>query len=300
MDNVHQKVIVDSIDGQVFPRSEEVNCYLCGRTRQARKIPVAFGMQAMVAECPDCRLAFQTPRPSQAASLAYMNWRWRSTDEYVADRASQMRRAAQQIAFVKQFVRHPGKLLDFGAGAGSFVRAARDQGWDATGIEQSLSARIRAKEFYDIELREVLDEERYAVATLWDVIEHLRDPVSVLRLVAEHLTQGGLIFIETGNYESWARVVQNDGWGLYLFDHQFYFSPASLRAVLRRAGFNGFRLLHTNRSYPEADPRLMFRRPLVSMRHWLEWAKARAKWPAHGDIDIMIVVAARDRDPARH
>src|SRR5438874_6485518 len=115
---------VDIIEGQRFPRSAGVKCYLCGRPRESRRIAVSLGMHAMVAECPDCRIAFQSPRPSPEASLAYMNWRWRSTDNYVANRASQMQRAMEQIAYVKQFIDRPIRLLDFGAGSGSFVRAA--------------------------------------------------------------------------------------------------------------------------------------------------------------------------------
>jgi len=130
--------IVDVIEGQRFPRSEEVGCYLCGKTRERRRIPVRFGMYAMVAECPDCRIAFQTPRPSPEASVAYMNWRWRSTDSYVGNPISQMQRAMQQVAYVKQYINKPIRLVDFGAGAGSFVRAALDQGWDAQELSRTI------------------------------------------------------------------------------------------------------------------------------------------------------------------
>jgi SAM-dependent methyltransferase len=285
---------VDIIDGQRFPRSGEVKCYLCGRQRESRRIAVGFGMNAMVAECPDCRIAFQSPRPSPEASLAYMNWRWRSNDAYVGSRANQMQRAMQQIAYVKQLIDRPIRLVDFGAGSGSFVRAALDEGWDATGIEQSTSARARAKEFYDIELREELGEGRYDVVTMWDVIEHLRDPQEVLARIGKHLAKDGLIFIETGNFENWRRVVQKDGWGLYLFDHQFYFSPSSLKQVLHDAGYNGFCLLDCNHEYPSIHPKRVFRHPLQSVLSWLEWALAKARWPEHGDIEVMVAVGRRE------
>jgi len=282
--------MVDVIEGKRFPRSEEVGCYLCGKTRQSRRIPVRFGMHAMVAECPDCRMAFQTPRTSPEASLAYMNWRWRSTDDYVGNPTRQMRRAMRQIVYVKQYIDRPRRLVDFGAGAGSFVRAALDQGWDAMGIEQSDSARARAKEFHNVELLKEFGKESYDVATMWDVIEHLRDPASVLRTIGEHLTENGLIFIETGNFENWRRVVDEDRWGLYRFDHQFYFSPSSLKQVLHRAGFKGFCLLNCNRAHP-FHPKRVFRRPLHSVLSWLE---CRAKWPEHGDINVMVAVGRRE------
>lgn len=283
----------DVIEGQRFPRSEAVGCYLCGQHHPARRIPVAFGMHAMVAECPACRMAFQSPRPSPEASLAYMNWRWRSDDAYVGNRASQMRRAMTQVGHVRRFVDGPVRLLDFGAGAGSFVRAALDQGWDASGVEQSSSARQRAKALYDVELLDRLGTERYDVVTLWDVVEHLRDPRGLLAMLGEHLTANGLIFIETGNFENWRRIAEKDDWGLYLFDHQFYFSPSSLRQVLRDAGYQGYCLLDCNRARPSLDPGHALRNPSTAARSWLAWAQAKARWPAHGDINVMVVAARK-------
>jgi hypothetical protein len=285
--------IVDIIEGHRFSRAKEVGCYLCGEIRKARKIPVLFGMKAMIAECAACRIAFQTPPPSPEASLAYMNWRWRSADAYVADPAIQMERALRQIAFVNQCVKKPATLVDFGAGAGAFVRAAVDQGWEATGIEQSDSARGRARDFFGVDLLSELDSKSYDVATLWDVVEHLRDPAKTLAMIREHLTDDGLVFIETGNFENWRRVLEKDEWELYLFDHQFYLSPTSLKRILGQAGYEGFRQLNRERDLPSLHPKRILQHPSVALRSWMEWGKARLRWPAHGDLRLLVVVAKK-------
>jgi SAM-dependent methyltransferase len=287
--------MIDVIEGREFPRSEEAECLLCDERRPSRKFSVRFGMQAMIAECAECRIAYQTPRPSPEASLAYMNWRWRSPGPYVADRTNQLERAARQVEYVKQQTTKPLRLLDFGAGAGSFVRTARDQGWDVDGIEQSISARERAMAFYGVELRTDFSEKPYDAATLWDVIEHLRDPISILRMIGEHLRPGGLIFIETGNFENWRRLADEDAWNLYLFDHQYYFTPSSLQAVLARSGFSDFRLLNTNRCRPSLNPKILLRHPSRSMRQWIQWRKAITQWPDHGDINVMIAVGFKQQ-----
>ncbi|MFH0953326.1 MAG: class I SAM-dependent methyltransferase [Verrucomicrobiota bacterium] len=283
----------DVIDGHSFPREAARACPLCGQVRGPRTIPVRFGMNAMVAVCPDCRLAFQTPRPAPEASLAYLNWRWRSSDKYVGDPEAQHQRAFEQIAHVQRYVDRPPRLLDFGAGAGAFVRAALDQGWDAAGVEQCEAAMARAKEFHRVELRPELENERYDIVTMWDVIEHLRAPEEVLRMIGGHLPEGGLLFIETGNFESWRRVADGDRWHLYLFDHQFYFSPASLRRMLERAGFDGFVLLDTDRVRPPLNPLRMARHPVRACRAWRAWARAKSEWPEHGDMDIIVAVARK-------
>jgi len=284
--------IEDIIDGQRFVRTEAVGCYLCGKTQPSRRIPVAFGLQALVAECPDCRLAFQSPQPSPEASLAYMDWRWKSPDQYVGDRQRQLKRARSQASHVKRFVQGPIRLLDFGAGAGSFVRAALDQGWEATGVEQSTSARARAKEYYEVDLLGSLPDGRFDAITMWDVVEHLRDPRAVLKMLAEHLNPGGFLILETGNFENWKRVAQDDEWSLYLFDHQFYFTPASLRQVLREAGFPGFHLLNRGRSFPPILPWQLLS-PSRTWQLWRQWAQAKSQWPEHGDINVMVVAAQR-------
>ena len=57
-------------------------------------------------------------------------------------------------------------------------------------------------------------------------------------MLRSRLASGGRIFVETGNYESWLRLLKGDAWSLYLFDHQYYFTPASPETLLSRVGFN--------------------------------------------------------------
>src|SRR5262249_8958187 len=137
--------VIDVIAGQEFPRLQRMGCPFCGRVREPRELPVHFGMKAMVAECSACRIGYQTPRPSVEASLAYMNMRWASSDAYVADRDAQRRRALKCLAYVNRLFDRPGDLLDFGAGIGTFVKVALENGWRATGVEQSVTAIERAK-----------------------------------------------------------------------------------------------------------------------------------------------------------
>jgi 2-polyprenyl-3-methyl-5-hydroxy-6-metoxy-1,4-benzoquinol methylase len=294
-----EPLIVDVVEGRLYPRTEHSGCPLCGAKRVPRPIRVAFNMIASVAECPDCRVAFQTPQPAAEASLAYMNWRWRGAgkrDHYVEDTSNQLGRARVQVALVGEQAPAKGRLLDFGAGAGAFVRAALDAGWDAHGVEQSESARKRGLETYGVQLRATPGDETYDVITLWDVVEHLRQPESLLRMLAGHLKPGGTIFLETGNWENWRRIAERDRWGLYFYDHQFYFTPASLAAMLSRCGYDRFRLLDRNRRRPRLSllhPKRMRRDPGLPWRSWSEWRKARVLWPEHGDIDVMITVARR-------
>jgi len=87
--------------------------------------------------------------------------------------------------------------------------------------------------------------------------------------------------------------VQGDRWSLYLFDYQFYFTPTSLGRVVRDAGFEDFRLLKLNRIYPSIRLGSIIRRPMYSLCSWVQWMWAKAKWPPHGDINVMVGVARK-------
>ena len=59
--------MVDVIDGVSYPRLDPIACPLCGKQGPPRVIAARFSMLTSVAECPACRLAYQTPRPSEEA-----------------------------------------------------------------------------------------------------------------------------------------------------------------------------------------------------------------------------------------
>jgi len=284
------KPIYDQIEGVSYPREKEINCPLCDTYNPSQNIHARFGMQAMIAECQACRVAYQSPRPSPDASAAYMNWRWQSSDTYVASKPNQLLRAQNQLKIINQQFSHPGRLLDFGSGSGSFVFTACQHGWDAVGVEISMAARQRAKLYYDVDLLEVIPDIRFDAVTLWDVVEHLPDPVSTLHNLWDRLAPGCKIFLETSNYESWLRLAEKERWGLFLLDHQFYFSPVSLRITLEKAGYSGFQMLKCNRIHPWT-PRFMARRPDLIFSSWKYWWETKKRWPDHGNIHILLATA---------
>jgi len=280
--------MIDVIGGIRYPRLEPIDCPLCGRHSSPRRFDARFGMKTSVAECTHCRLAYQTPRPSDEASRAYMNWRWSSSGRYVTDSPGKRRSARKKLVHVQTAAPSLRRLLDFGAGSGVFVRACLDAGLEAIGVEQSESAIARAREFYDVELVESIPDSRFGAITMWDVVEHLRDPIALLGQLREKLEPDGSLFMTTGNYENWKRIADGDRWGLYLLDHHYYFTPASLAETTRRAGFSRFRLLDANHSAPPIGRSL--RRPKWGLRAWKAYMDAKRAWPQHGDVNIMVAI----------
>lgn len=151
----------------------------------------------------------------------------------------------------------PPRLLDAGCGPGYFVRAARDAGFDACGVEVSRYAVEFARRELGVDVRHGtvpgadLPAGRFDVVTMWDVIEHLPDPLAALRAVAEVLRPGGVVMLSTGDYASLVARLSGRHWHLFnLPEHLWFFTPGSLRRLLRRAGLTPLGLTYEVCWYP--------------------------------------------------
>src|SRR5690349_22293158 len=100
-----------------------------------------------------------------------------------------------------------GRLLDVGCSAGFFLKVARDRGFDVHGLEIPADTAALARERYDVDVQVgTLDDAHFEpgsfdVVTMWDVIEHVRDPVGAMSTVARLLKPGGIAALMTPNVE---------------------------------------------------------------------------------------------------
>ncbi len=151
-------------------------------------------------------------------------------------------------------VRKPGRVLDIGCGTGLFLSVARRRGWQPFGVDESLEATDHARNHFGLdpwvgEFESFVGTgEQFDLVTGWDVIEHSRDPVSLLRDVRQCLTPDGVLGLSTPNQRSILDLVAGfmyraTGGRLtaplekfYIDQHFLYFSPDTLRSALARAG----------------------------------------------------------------
>jgi SAM-dependent methyltransferase len=149
-----------------------------------------------------------------------------------------------------------GPILDFGAGPGHLVNAARHLSVPMEGIERSQRARHLARKLYGIELRPNLPrpgELTAGAVTALHVVEHVRDPVADLRRLRSLVAPGGVVFIEvphagTVDMRSPSRRRKI----LDLPAHLHHFTPESLNEVVTRAGWNVLEVRLFNSSFVEA------------------------------------------------
>ena len=137
--------------------------------------------------------------------------------------------------------RASGRYLDVGCGGGFLVEAARDAGWKAEGLEVSAAAvefgRGRGLDLHLGTLEEAdLEPGAYDVITMMEVVEHVPDPVGLLRGVHDLLRPGGAVYLTTPNWSSLSRRLIGKHWFPISPDHVVYFTPRLMRSGLRKAG----------------------------------------------------------------
>ena len=136
----------------------------------------------------------------------------------------------------------PPRLHDLGCGTGVFLDEARRAGYRVSGVEVSAYAAEQARD-RDLEVAVGLVETvpiepaSLDVITMWDVIEHLRDPVAAIRDAARGLKPGGVAALSTGDIASWCARLTGQKWHLFnLPEHLYFFTPRSLALLLESAG----------------------------------------------------------------
>jgi SAM-dependent methyltransferase len=144
-------------------------------------------------------------------------------------------------------VRQGARVLDVGCGAGDFLVAAKERGLRPTGIDVSEDgARLCRQRGLEAVAGDFLTEDfgtEFDAVTMWDVIEHLRDPGAFFHRARDVLRQDGLFIGKVPAFGDISvqlskRVPRLAGMLLGAPDHVQYFTQESLGALLKRSGFD--------------------------------------------------------------
>jgi SAM-dependent methyltransferase len=233
-------------------------CCACGSPELT---PFVSTRQIALHRCRACQGLTAVPRPTPHALTAHHDTDVYFNHPYFEHRRSDLARIEARCRDVVQRLRKavpdfsPAGLrhLDVGCDTGLFLEAfARLYGTVPVGIDIAAravaQARARGIEAYHTDLtRAPAELNNFAVITLVDVIEHVADPIQLLREVRARLREGGVCYLETPNIRSFVygigRVVSNLTGGrpswlcerLFLPEHVQYLSADGLRLAARAA-----------------------------------------------------------------
>ena len=178
-------------------------CPACGKTTQDASVE-QYGKYKLFG-CGACGLQFWEPREMPDAQ--WYEQMYGGRDERLLPLEP-----GHKYFLADPLATHGGELLDIGCGTGNFLAAARDRGYDVTGIELDRNAVLFARErlglqkVFPLTISEFAEQhagEHFDVVTFFEVLEHQATPAEFLQKVRTGLRPGGMIALSVPNRERW-------------------------------------------------------------------------------------------------
>lgn len=215
-------------------------CYLCsGESFKKRKGKVRDNAELEVLECVNCGLVFLS-----SFSHIYDGF---YRDSKMHDSEIKIKAWLQEAspddkrryAAFKNLIKNKS-LLDFGCGPGGFLKYARKIASKIHGLEPE----ARLKTYFKnekIPIASKLEEinQKFDVITLFHVLEHISDPVLLLRQLKQYLQKKGRIIIEVPNADdALLSLYECEAFSKFTYwsCHLFMFTNSTLLKIAEKAG----------------------------------------------------------------
>ena len=166
------------------------------------------------------------------------------------------------------------RALEIGCGAGNYLVALREAGWDAEGLDLVAAAvEVSREKGFAVHHGDLAsfpaEPQTYDGVFAWMVLEHLPRPRETLAVLSSLLKPNGCFGFSVPNYGSGERVVFGRYWAaLELPRHLQQYTPAILKQLLIEAGFTDIQIIH--------QPSLL--NAVGSVGYWLRDRFPRSRW----------------------
>ena len=220
---------------------ERRQCPVCSSTSSTKEFS-KFGMD--IVRCNECSARFVTRIPadmddicSDAEQLPLSIYMERSS--YRKERFGR-----ERIKLILDYVNgnKPGRLLDIGCGTGWFLDVAKEYGFEVYGQELGKelahwTAKQLGIEVFNQPVRGLPESMKFDVITMFDVLEHIPDPLELLLDCKDRLNNNGIIVIFAFNFDSLSIGVAREHSNLVCpTEHLTYFTEKSIRVLSERVG----------------------------------------------------------------
>lgn len=220
-------------------------CYLCSHpTRTFLNVK-----NKSILRCSNCKLTY-------TRDIAHRNGIIREDGhkfvrEYLKE-ARLYKEYFNTIIKIIQKYKKPQSLLDIGCGVGIFLQQVKEIGWNALGIDMSRAAVTYARSHgLDVRLGKIeevtFNPRSFDVITLFQTIEHIEDPLKILKKAYSLLRKGGMLMLTTPSEESvLARMLGKFWFGYRNIEHSFFYNSQSLTAMQKNVGFRNVMVYSEN------------------------------------------------------
>lgn len=229
-------------------------CPVCGCEVNNRvlicKDYLVSGNNFEITACTGCGFNFTNPRPEDDELSDYYK-----SEEYISHSESKkgiinrlflMARSYTLKKKLKTIQKYSNgkRLLDIGAGSGSFLDVCKSAGYESMGLEPDKDARDFALKNYGLELKPIedflnIEENSIDIISMWHVLEHVSDLRLYFNRFKEILDKEGTLFIALPNNESKDAQIYGKFWAAYdLPRHLYHFRQKDIRNLAEQYGFS--------------------------------------------------------------
>jgi len=183
---------------------------------------------------------------------------------------------SRRLNLIKKFTPKYGSILEIGSGHGFLLKKLQESKFSVSGIEVSEERRNISKKVipnvkvHDMDVNGNLPKiEKSNSIVMYQVLEHLVNPVSFLKNAKNLLSKNGKIIAEVPNIHDF-QLNQNEYYKNWYWQraHLHYFSPKILKQVFLKSGMKNVRILAVQRY------------GLENMFYWLLFKKPQIKNPS--------------------
>jgi len=262
--------------------NNSIYCPLCGILTKDYRIWVKTD-KGNILRCNRCELGFLELENSKLA-IGKKNSVYNTRTYYKLIYGLQQYlhdRYKKQLKIIKKYTIKNAKILDIGCSIGFFLKTASSNGFIPFGYDINKINLKKAKKLFGIYTvnDNYLEDETYDnffdVVTIWDVLEHMADPITFLSKLSFKLKSGGLLVVQCPNMDSYEFLRFGQYWNwLIPGDHLLFFTIKTLNHVLVKTGFKPILIKPFSEGYAfsnallpigKKDPILIFNRLLVKI-----------------------------------
>ena len=208
--------------------------------------PADFLEKYTILNCEECLFKFIYPTPTDEAinfiysGTEYSQWEIvDKTNKTISTRYLNFKYYAEIISTYKK----SGKVLDCGCATGLFLDIMKDGGFDCFGVEisntpYSIVEKKHPNKIFRQEIENLkIDDGFFDIITMFDFIEHVKDPRQVIDKANKLLSDGGLLFIITPDTSSLSASIMGKSHNDYIMEHLGLFNKKNITYFLDKYGF---------------------------------------------------------------
>lgn len=229
-----------------------MKCLVCNSVNNHEIYKLVKGTNYSLLQCKSCGLAWLAPLPGEEDLKKFYSGVYYPSE---LDNNFVSWRKSKDVSKFKRLIRciigykEKGFLLEIGCSYGFFLQIAKEQGFDAYGVEYALSPAKYAKDKLGLNVvnggtdQAALFNKKFDVIVLSHVIEHFINPLDEISKLKMLLKDDGIIILKTPNFNSITRIIQRNVWFWLLApEHIFYFNVKNLLNLFSSSGFDILRV----------------------------------------------------------